>query len=169
LKVNIGPFRRYWNLYGLLFHFNVSMERADKIYNWIEKHANWILTLIEGLNNLRPRKVKIKIHAYDAWNADSTLAMIIHPVLVELKKAKKSASIVDLEDVPEELHPPKDEKLDDPWDLDSKFFDRWDYVLDEMIWAFKAHVDCEDLSDEGILRQNRAFKLFGKYFNNLWS
>ena len=32
------------------------------------------------------RKVSIKIDKWDSWNADHTLALIIHPVLVQLKK-----------------------------------------------------------------------------------
>jgi len=88
------------------------------------------------------RKVKVHIDPYDVWNMDHTLALIIHPMLVELKKDKHGAPVVDDEDVPEELRsvgadPFIDEDTGEPDDhLDCHFFKRWDWVLDEMIWAF---------------------------------
>lgn len=85
----------------------------------------------------KKRKVKIKIDKFDTWSMDHTLAMIIHPMLKQLKKTKHGAPCVDDDDVPEELKsttaPPKKNE----WDTDSNHFKRWDYVLDEMIWTFK--------------------------------
>lgn len=83
------------------------------------------------------RKIKIKIDKWDTWSMDHTLAMIVHPMLKQLKKTKHGAPFVDDEDVPEDLKstaaPPKENE----WDTDANHFKRWDYVLDEMIWAFK--------------------------------
>jgi hypothetical protein len=72
---------------------------------------------------------------------DSTLGMIALPMLKQLKAAKQGAPYVDDEDVPEELKstfaPPKENE----WDTDGNHFKRWDYVMDEMIFAFEHRLD----------------------------
>ena len=86
------------------------------------------------------RDVLIEIEDHDVWNLDHTLAMVIHPALVLLKEVKHGSPIVDNEDVPEALRRPKG--LDEHGaEGDEHYFDRWDYVLDEMIWAFAQIVD----------------------------
>lgn len=94
------------------------------------------------------RKIQIEIDPWDSWNADDTLARIILPVLKQLKQTKHGAPNVDLEDVPEYLHPTQEEIEDYKKDgqTDDKFFERFDYVMDEMIWAFESHIsdDWED-------------------------
>jgi hypothetical protein len=87
------------------------------------------------------QKIKVHIDKWDTWNMDHTLAHIIHPMLVQLKATKHGAPNVDDEDVPEVLRstsaPPK---LND-YDVDEFHFDRWDYVLDEMIWSFSQELE----------------------------
>ena len=79
----------------------------------------------------KKRKIKVKIHDFDTYNLDHTLALIIVPALKKLKKEKNAAPFVDNSDVPEELSTPSDISF-----LDEKWFDRWGYVLDQMIWSF---------------------------------
>lgn len=88
----------------------------------------------------KKRKVKVKIHKYDIWNMDSTLALIIVPMLKMLRKDKHGAPVTDYEDAPERLRPTTEElsTLRDG-DTDEKFFDRWDWIVDEMIFAFKSY------------------------------
>lgn len=87
------------------------------------------------------RKVSIKIDPYDTWSMDYTLALIIHPMLVQLRTHKTGAPHTDDEDVPEHLRstavPPKE----NDWDIDDNHFIRWDWILDEMIWAFSQILD----------------------------
>lgn len=125
------------------------------------------------------RKIDIKIDRYDTWSMDYTLAHIIHPMLVQLKETQQGSPWVDDEDVPEHLRsiaaPPKENE----WDTDELFFDRWEWVLDEMIWAFD-HKKNDEWKDEYYENKNydelwkvedrmrNAFRLFGKYFENLW-
>jgi hypothetical protein len=97
------------------------------------------------------RKVDIHIDRHDVWNMDHTLALIIHPMLIELKKDKSGAPVVDDEDVPEELRSYNSEPLIDKDTgkqddhLDCNFFKRWDWVIDEMIKAFGEYTqDWED-------------------------
>ena len=83
----------------------------------------------------RERKVKIQIDPWDTWSMDNTLAHIITPMLKQLKATQHGAPKVDSEDVPEELRP---EKLVGEYDVDENYFKRWEYVLDEMIFAFES-------------------------------
>lgn len=78
------------------------------------------------------RKIKIKIDDSDVYNLDTTLAHIILPTLKKLHEIKHGAPNVDNEDVPVELHRINEEE----YNVDDKWFDRWDYVLEQMIWSF---------------------------------
>jgi hypothetical protein len=126
-------------------------------------------------------KVSVVIDEYDTWNMDHTLAYIVLPMLIQLKETKHGAPSVDWEDVPRELRPSAEElhAYNKNGETDVHFFDRWDYVLDEMIYAF----DCKANKDEVYMRfdidnrkamdkeQNRisnGFRLFGKYYESLW-
>lgn len=143
------------------------------------------------------RKVNIKVDKWDSWNADQTIAMIAHPVLVQLKTTKQGAPCVDDEDVPEELRSYNSEPGEDEYDVDSNHFNRWNYVLDEMIWSMKeisegyptedsfydwsACEECDNrkerykklkIDHEGLQqyheRVDKGCMLFGKYFRSLW-
>ena len=85
----------------------------------------------------------IVIHDYDTWNIDVTLAHIIVPMLKQLKEKKHGAPFVDNEDVSDELRA-SDEDLhtySKNGETDEHYFDRWDYVIDEMIWAFQQKLE----------------------------
>lgn len=83
------------------------------------------------------RKVDICIHKYDTWSMDHTLALIVLPMLKQLKDTKHGAPYVDPDDVPKELRP----KEKDEYDTDDTHFARWDWVMNEMIFAFQHKVD----------------------------
>lgn len=89
----------------------------------------------------KERRIKIKIHKYDTWSMNHTLALIIVPMLKQLKETKHGAPNVDDEDVPENLRSTNAKPKENEHDLDEFHFDRWDYVLDEMIFAFESIVD----------------------------
>ena len=85
------------------------------------------------------QRTSIKIHKWDTWSMDDALAPIILPMLVQLKETKHGAPMVDMKDVPKELRATK-KQLDTyskGGDTDPKHFERWDWILDEMIWAFE--------------------------------
>ena len=62
-------------------------------------------------------------------------------MLVKLKNKKDGAPYVDNEDVPENLRSTNAKPKENEWDTDEFHFDRWDYVLDEMIFAFEKSID----------------------------
>ena len=83
------------------------------------------------------RKSDIEIDDYDVWNCDYTLAQIIHPLLVKLKEEKQGAPRVADEDVPEELRSTSCAPKENEWDTDDNWFKRFDWVLDEIIFAMQ--------------------------------
>lgn len=148
-------------------------------------------------DNGSPRQEDVFLDKWDSWNADHTIAVIAAPLLQQLKLTKHGSGMVDDEDVPEELRSTSAPPKENEWDIDANFHKRWDWVLDEMIWAMKEHAEGTgddkfydhsevneeaDLSDqiaqikcdrEGLeayeARKQRGFVLFGKYFQNLWT
>ena len=128
-----------WLTYG-----NVEPEPAvGEVFSMIndDRKLTWFARLLYWLQGDRGRTVKIQIDAWDTWSMDHTLAMIIVPMLKQLKEKTHGAPFVDDEDVPEELKSTSAPAKENDWDTDDNHFKRWDYVLDEMIWAFEKLVD----------------------------
>jgi len=98
-----------------------------------------LLKFCQWLYEKRKRKIQIHIDNYDVWSADHTLAFVIHPVLLKLKEIKMGSPYVDDEDVPEHLRSINAQPKVHEYDTDEFHDARWDYVLDEMIWAFEQH------------------------------
>jgi len=113
-----------------------SSERKE---TWFAKLVCGTLKIVERLRG--ERVIKIQIDPWDTWSADHTLSLIIVPMLKQLKADKHGAPYVDDEDVPEELKSTAAPAKENDWDTDDNHFKRWDYVLDEMIWAFEKLVD----------------------------
>ena len=89
------------------------------------------------------RAETVVIDDYDVWNLDHTLALIIVPALKILKEKKQGAPVVDNEDVSDELRA-DDEELyayEKKGETDEHYFDRWEYVMDEMIFAFESKLE----------------------------
>lgn len=131
----IGPYQ----LADLLQYVGVSEDRCYEIGQWLSK--TWLNTVCEWIHeHLRKRKVVVKIHPYDVWNVDDTLAQIILPLLVELKKTQHGSPFTDDEDAPEHLRSTACEPLTEEQQNcgypDKNHEARWAWILDEMIWAF---------------------------------
>lgn len=165
----------------------VKISGYPNYHYWLDRLFGW-----------NPKqKISVRIDDHDTWSMDHTLAPIIHPMLVQLKATKHGAPMVDMLDVPKELRMTK-KQLDacaKTGDVDHKHFERWDWVLDEMLWAFeqKCRDDWQDdfygpyiedpkngpmagsfewIDHDGMkahqTRMTNGFKLFGKYYENLW-
>jgi len=106
---------------------------------WLGRGHIWLAQQYQSWQDRR--RVNVKLDPWDTWNADDTLAHIVLPMLIDLKRNKQGAPNVDPEDVPENLRPGKLEVEQYKTDgtTDALFFKRWDWVLDEMIWAFSEH------------------------------
>ena len=119
---------------------------VEKLDDVIQSVYNWTINPIIRLIH-KEQRVKVVIHDYDTWSMDTTLAHIIVPMLKRLREVKNGAPWVDMSDVPKELRATKEEIEAYRADglTDDKFFDRWDYVLGEMIFAFESELtDWED-------------------------
>ena len=107
-----------------------------------ERSATWLYKFLLWIDKIKgERKVKIHIDKWDTWSMDHTLSLIIVPMLKQLKATAHGAPFVDDEDVPNELKSTTAPVKENDWDTDDNHFKRWDYVLDEMIWAFEKLVD----------------------------
>jgi hypothetical protein len=161
-------------------------ERYEKVSDFFQTILNATLNKIQ---DKRQRKVKVKVDYFDVWSADHTLAMIILPVLKKLKEVKHGSPFVENEDVPEHLRSKSEPSVENNYE-DDTIHERWEWVLNEMIWAFEQIVDEENedvfygYSEDGSILGKRnidydALKahrerikvgttLFGKYIRGLW-
>ena len=162
-----------------------EQTRFERSLEWLEDRVqdfydvfNWI-----WFDRRTGQKQTIHIDRWDTWSMDHTLAPVILPMLVQLKATKHGAPCVDLEDVPEELRPTNTEEwqklYNEGGETDEKFFERWDWVMDEMIYAFDCKANKDDvymrfdIKDKDAMnaeqeRISNGFRLFGKYYESLW-
>jgi len=156
MKVILSNYRNHWlSPYIILKKVCFWEKDEDRIYNHKDDPNNpyekWVKFLDpicqvwqKFLDVIHPRVNYVKIDRWDSWSADHTLSLIILPVMKQLKETKHGAPFVDDEDVPEELRSINAEPKENEWDTDSNHFKRWDYVLDEMIWAFEQELKDDD-------------------------
>jgi hypothetical protein len=110
------------------------VERVSGYIEPVCQAVKWVLDLVHPPINY------IRIDRYDTWSMDHTLADIILPMLKQLQATKHGSPNVDDADVPEYLRSHMAQPKENEWDTDSLWHMRWDWVLDEMIWAFEQKV-----------------------------
>jgi hypothetical protein len=120
------------------------------------------------------QSIKVKIDKWDTWSMDHTLAHVIHPMLVQLKATnhgypsglteKKWDGIMD------EMIWAFEQKLRDNWEGDYYEYRELGMEEDKADNQFGLKLVWED--EEGRAahqkRMTAGFKLFGKYYENLW-
>ena len=186
MKIHIGPYPRWFGPYQL----------AEKLLFWKDKEDDAVFAFGEWLDDHTPiarisqwffskRKVEVRIDSYDTWSMDHTLGLIIVPMLKQLKATKHGSPSVSDADVPEELRSPMGYLATEDYDVDDNYHKRWDWVMDEMIWAFEQTID--ETSDDHFFersvepyvydkdghrahmqRIDNGIMLFGKYYQGLW-
>ena len=152
VKVKIGKYKNYLGPYQI----------ADKIFFWQKKYpedesisnrwdykikdsfADWLAntkinSLCKLIDKFRKRNIKVRIDYYDTWSMDNTLAYIIAPMLKQLKETKHGSPFIDDEDVPENIRSINAKPKENDYDVDEYHHDRWNYVLNEMIWTFEIY------------------------------
>jgi len=206
MKVYLGNYRDHWlSPYTILEKvlFWLDWENISYETPWVEKWANRLEPFCKAwlwfLDRVHPPVKYVKIDYYDTWSMDSTLSPIILPMLKQLKATKHGSPFVDDADVPEHLWSTAPGARDDcqyDHDTDANFHLRWEWVMDEMIWAFtqlcndnhdsqfwdhsgvdynapllsqigKSKCDWDGLKDHGARIANGT-RLFGKYYQALW-
>lgn len=184
-----------------------------------DRPKTWLYKLCEWIHEKKKRKIKIKLDPWDTWSMDSTLSLMILPLLKQLKECTHSSGTIALEDVPEELRYSETEEYDCQFCFDfyheenvvKKECDvhtRYKWFLDELIWTseqLQPDYDWEDQSRSGEIdfrfepcednpmlhqmvrgpndtyemdwearekhqaRINNGLRLFGKYYQTLWT
>lgn len=85
------------------------------------------------------RRVSVEIDNFDTWGLDHTLALIILPALIQLKNTKHGIPSKFIERVGGDF----DRNLtfdfikEDENEVFDQLCDKWDEVLDKMIWSFQ--------------------------------
>ena len=212
MKVYIGKYLNWWGPYQLVdklffWHEKYPKEELaarwdyrlhDRMGDWLA--STWVADFCSWIYSKRKRTEYVKIDNYDVWSMDHTLSLIVVPMLKRLKEVKHGAPLVDDEDVPKNLRSTTksaQKVKKNPWDTDGNHFTRFDWVLDEMIWAheqlisddgdgqFYDHSQADDPNDDlntqirkikvdrkGLKayhdRINNGLRLFGKYYRALW-
>ena len=201
MKVYLSKYRYHWiSPYTVL----------EKVFFWreidydepiIDKWSDRLTPICQGIQKvldfIHPKINYVKIDRWDTWSMDYTLSFIVVPMLKQLKETKHGAPFVDDEDVPEELKSTSAPPKENEWDTDENHFKRWDWALNEMIWAFEQNLnfDSEEkffdhaewdekekdfgknlhkikIDQPGLKahqdRKANGFRLFGKYYQGLW-
>lgn len=142
-----------------------AVEALEDTLQWIYNHT------INLYLDHKERKIKVKIDNFDTWSMDHTLSFIVVPMLKQLKDTKHGAPFVDDEDVPEHLRSTSAPPKENEWDTDEHHFARWDWVLDEMLWAFEQKMrddwegdyykfeDCEPNKESKSFSEKYGYKL----------
>jgi hypothetical protein len=170
MKVYIGPYINWvgpYQIADMIFFWvekypEEELEKRwdyklhDKFGTWLA--STWVTGFCEWIQSFRKRKVEVRIDNYDVWSMDSTLTPIILPMLKKLKEVKHGSGFIELEDVPESMRCTDTEE----WDSQQVFefyrepnlqnvkcdiHTRYEWVLDEMIWAFEQLND-DDWEDQ---------------------
>jgi len=201
--ITIGTHNIYKAYISLRFK-KYTWEVSDKDYSWPDRFVLGALDVIDDwispLNRFvgMDRKVKVRVSSQDIYSVDSTLALVILPVLEKFRSnASFSSPNIDPDDVKDK---PDNSALTD-----------WEYVLDKMILSFSSktceweedfysdeflhseglfdglkseldsdgkkfyylsslnkHIDYDGMNKKQI-EITQGFLLFGKYYESLWT
>jgi hypothetical protein len=192
------------------YHWISPYTVLEKVFFWreidydepiIDKWSDRLAPICQGIQKvldfIHPKINYVKIDQWDTWSMDYTLSHIVVPMLKQLKETKHGAPFVDDEDVPEELKSTSAPPKENDYDTDENHFKRWDWALNEMIWAFEQNLDTNSeekffdhtewdekekdfgknlhkikIDQPGLKahqdRKANGFRLFGKYYQGLW-
>jgi hypothetical protein len=153
MKVYLGKPRNHWYspytfLEKVFFWREISYQEPkiiflNKIFEPFAKGIQWVL------DKIHPEVNMIKIDYWDTWSMDYTLSPIILPMLKQLKETQHGSAMVDVDDVPFELQytgidewsdqqefkfEDQEQTISDSWGITH---DRWNWVLNEIIWTFE--------------------------------
>lgn len=128
-----------------LAHGDVEPEaEVGEVRSWDrERHETVLSKFLTWIHSKKKRTIKVHIDRWDTWGMDHTLAYIVLPMLKQLKATKHGAPQVDIDDVPKHLKPTKKAlaAYNKDGTTDEQFFERWDWVMSEMIFAFETKVN----------------------------
>lgn len=201
MKVYLSKYRYHWISPYTVLEKVFFWRKIDYDEPIIDKWSDRLTPICQGIQKvldfIHPKINYVKIDRWDTWSMDYTLSHIIVPMLKQLKETKHGSPFVDDEDVPEELKSTSAPPKENDYDIDENHFKRWDWALNEMIWAFEQNLDDKSeekffdhaewdekekdfgknlhkikIDQEGLKihqdRKKNGFRLFGKYYQGLW-
>ena len=201
MKVYLSKYRYHWISPYTVLEKVFFWRKIDYDEPIIDKWSDRLTPICQGIQKvfdfIHPKINYVKIDRWDTWSMDYTLSFIVVPMLKQLKETKHGAPFTDDEDSPEELKSTSAPPKENDYDTDENHFKRWDWILNEMIWAFEQNLD--DKSEEKFFdhaewdekekdfgknlhkikidqvglkahqdRKANGFRLFGKYYSGLW-
>lgn len=186
MYVKMSPYKPYFGPYQLAEKILFWKDRDDDAVDALGDRLSesFVGSFLSWINSKQRRTETVRIDNYDTWSMDSTLALIILPMLKQLKASKHGSPAVDDKDVPKHLRSKVKPAAKD-YEVDGLWHERWDWVMDEMIWAFEQIIDDDtgnqfiDMStrpptvdSKGLREWNKRIdngtRLFGVYFRGLW-
>ena len=157
MKIYKSNYRNHWVSPYVILEKVFFWREIDYDEPLIEKLSDFLnpfsVAWQKFLDFVHPRINYVKIDKYDTWSMDHTLADIILPMLKQLRDTKHGSPLVDLEDLPEELRMvgyedwssqlrfdfgDSEQHEKESWEITHR---RWEWVLNEMIFAFEHYVD----------------------------
>lgn len=150
-------------------------KAEDFIDRWGECFARIkpLVRLFEWIDSKRKDTVKVRLDKWDHFDAYMVIAAMVAPLLKAMQEDHRGSPMVDANDVPSYVTKGMDEQ--------DAIHVRWGYVLEEIIWAMEQvrpnfnweeqYYDNDELyvkRDKHEARMAEGFRLFGKYFMNLW-
>jgi hypothetical protein len=199
MKVYINKYKNHWISPYTICEKICFWREIDYDEPWV-KRTNKILSPVmqrfqSVWNFFDPKIDYVKIDYWDTWSMDHTLAHIVVPMLKQIRDGKMGYPLTDDEDAPDEFSSVNN-PADDEYNWDKGAEDRWNWIINEMIWAFEQQLD-DDAEDkfydhsesmlekdfnkrldklkvdrEGLQkhwdRKKNGFRLFGKYYECLW-
>lgn len=155
MKIYINKYRYHWISPYTILKTVCFWEKDDDVFydhedtgtgryvKWVNRLNPVCQALHKFLDIVHPKIDYVKIDRWDTWGMDHTLGMIALPMLKQLKATKQGSPFVDDKDVPKGLGLRSTEApaKENEWDTDDNHFKRWDWVLDEMIFAFEHKLD----------------------------
>lgn len=171
MKVVIGKYKNWYGPYQLAeilcFWAKIKSGKSTQYPKWVHKFGDWLAhgnlrqddskfdddrpntflyRFLIWADKKRNRKQTIRIDRWDTWSMYSTLALIIAPMLKQLRDTTHGYHEIDPNDGPENLRVTERQEYDVQLDLfDIPKIDeersigelRWEFVLNEMIYAFE--------------------------------
>ena len=148
MRVYLNKYKNHWISPYTICEKICFWREIDYDEPWVKATNRVLEPVMTGFMkvwNFFDRKIDyVHIDNWDVWSCDHTLAYIITPLLKHLRDAKCGYGFIDDEDAPEDIRstaPGAREGLANDYDWDNFAEKRWNYVLNEMIWAFEQELD----------------------------
>lgn len=149
MKVKIGNYKNWFGAYQLAEKLCFWTKSRDKYGlpeypDWVHDFGSWLAdtwihSVLQWIDSKRKRTVEVHIDKWDTWSMDGTLALIIVPMLKQLRDTTHGyPANFTYED---QAYGPQGYFEGEGWEFPEDGFEQWKATLDKMIWAFEQVID----------------------------